>query len=132
MTMHNFRKLRVWFRARALGGDVYRLCATVTSPPAKAVTAQLRRSALSISANIAEGCGKRSRAEGIRYLEIAAGSAAETQHHLAMAADLEILTRERCARLADEAEQIGRMIRALIVRFPANDDAGREQEVLRT
>src|SRR3954470_9425121 len=116
--MRNYRKLLVWTRARALGGDVYRLCGTVSSPPAKAVTAQLRRSALSISANIAEGCGKRSRAEGIRYLEIACGSAAETQHHLGIASDLEILPRRNCARLADEAEQIGRMIRALINRFP--------------
>jgi four helix bundle protein len=123
--MHNYRKLVVWSRARALGGDVYRLCATVSSPSAKIVTAQLRRSALSVSANIAEGCGKRSRAEGIRYLEIAAGSAAETQHHLSMAADLKILPTRNCSRLADESEQIGRMIRALITRFPAGDGAGK-------
>jgi four helix bundle protein len=124
--MHNFRKLRVWSRARVLGADVYRLCATVTSPQAKVITAQLRRSALSISANIAEGCGKRSRAEGIRYLEIATGSAAETEHHLTMAADVDVLPKRRCMQLAAEAEEIGRMIRALIIRFPASDDAGRE------
>jgi four helix bundle protein len=116
--MHNYRKLLVWSRARALGGDVYRLCAAVTSPSEKVITAQVRRSALSISANIAEGCGKRSRAESIRYLEIAAGSAAETQHHLGIASDLEILPRRDCTRLADESAQIGRMIRALINRFP--------------
>lgn len=130
--MHNFRKLLVWSRARALGGDVYRLCATVTSPQEKVVTAQLRRSALSISANIAEGCGKRSRAAGIRYLEIAAGSAAETGHHLTMAADLGIVPQAACTPLADEAEQIGRMIRALIIRFPASDDKVREQVVRRS
>ena len=130
--MHNFRRLLVWSRARALGGDVYRLCATVTSPQEKVVTAQLRRSALSISANIAEGCGKRSRAEGIRYLEIAAGSASETVHHLSMASDLRILPIRECTRLADESEQIGRMIRALINRFPASDDEVQKQEVLRT
>jgi four helix bundle protein len=101
--MHNFRKLHVWSRARALGADVYRLCATVTAPQAKIVTAQLRRSALSISANIAQGCGKRSRAESARYLEIATGSAAETEHHLAMAADLEILPRAECEHLVDGA-----------------------------
>ena len=130
--MHNFRKLLVWSRARALGGDVYRLCASVTAPEKKISTAQLRRSALSISANIAEGCGKRSRAEGIRYLEIAAGSTAETVHHLTMAADLGILPIRECTRLADESEQIGRMIRALINRFPASDDEVRVEAVLRT
>ena len=130
--MHNYRKLLVWSRARALGGDVYRLCATVRSPSAKVVTAQLRRSALSVSANIAEGCGKRSRAEGIRYLQIAAGSAAETVHHLIMASDLRILPARECRRLADESEQIGRMLRALIDRFPESDDPSPKQEVLRT
>jgi four helix bundle protein len=130
--MHNFTKLAVWSRARALGRDVYRLCSTVKSPEQKVVTAQLRRSALSISANIAEGCGKRSRAEGIRFLEIAAGSAAETEHHLLMATDLDILPKSACTRLGNEAEQIGRMLRALIKNFPESDDATREQEVLRT
>ncbi|CAN5404688.1 hypothetical protein BH09GEM1_BH09GEM1_34940 [soil metagenome] len=130
--MHNFRKLLVWSRARTLGGDVYRLCAAVTSPEKKIVSAQVRRLALSISANIAEGCGKRSRAEGIRYLEIAAGSASETVHHLTMASDLGILPIRECTRLADESEQIGRMLRALISRFPASDEEVRAQEVLRT
>lgn len=49
------------------------------------ITAQLRRSALPIAPNIAEGCGKDSRTGTLRYLEIAAGSAAETQHHLLVA-----------------------------------------------
>ena len=130
--MHNFRKLLVWSRARALGADVYRLCIPVTVPEKKTITAQLRRSALSISANIAEGCGKRSRAEGIRYLEIAAGSASETEHHLIMAADLDILSTRESQLLADESVQVSRMIRALINRFPESDDLRYEQEVLRT
>ncbi|PYP81445.1 MAG: hypothetical protein DMD35_01665 [Gemmatimonadetes bacterium] len=41
---------------------------------------RVRRSALSIATNIAEGCGKNSRADTLRYLEIASGSAAETEH----------------------------------------------------
>lgn len=49
-----------------------------------------------------------------------------------MAADLEILPRKSCNVLADEAEQIGRMIRALINRFPESGDLRHEQEVLRT
>ena len=130
--MHNYRKLLVWSRARALGGDVYRLCASVSAPSARTVTAQLRRSALSVSANIAEGCGKRSRAEGMRYLEIAAGSAAETEHHLIMASDLQILPAHECQLLADEATQIGIMIRALINKFPASDYPVAERQVLRT
>ena len=75
--MHDFRKLVVWKLSRDLGTDIYRLCAG--RPRAEAViTSQLRRAGMSIAANIAEGCGKSSRSEVVRYLDIAAGSAAET------------------------------------------------------
>jgi four helix bundle protein len=84
------------------------------------VTSQLKRSALSISANIAEGCGKRSRAEAIRYLEIACGSAAETEHHLTIARDLRILPADRCVQLEQQAADARRMLRALIDRFPGD------------
>ena len=100
--MHNFRKLTVWSRSRIFARDVYFLCAAVRNPQQRVVTAQLRRSALSISATIAEGCGKGSRAETIRYLEIACGSVAESEHHLQIAADLAILPGASCARVCPE------------------------------
>jgi four helix bundle protein len=117
--VHNFRKLSVWTRARYLAVEIHALCATATRPDKRIVTSQLKRSALSIGANIAEGCGKRSRAETIRYLEIAAGSAAETEHHLTLAADLAILPGHRCEELAERAAAIRRSIRTLIERFPS-------------
>ena len=130
--MQNPGKLRVTTCARDLVAELYRATNHFPVSERFGLTAQMRRAAVSIGSNVAEGCGKRSRAEGIRYLEIATGSAAETEHHLAMAADLDILPRNQCAALADEAEQVGRMIRALINRFPSSDDAGQAQEVLRT
>lgn len=117
--MHNFRKLTVWDRARVFAQEVYVLTARVVRPAQRVVSAQLRRSALSIPANIAEGCGKASRAETIRYLEIACGSVAESEHHLQMAADLAILPSANCATLAEEASQLRKMLRALIARLPA-------------
>ena len=73
--MHDFRKRVVWQLARELGADVYTLC---RGRPREelVVTSQLRRAALAVAANIAEGSGKSSRPEVIRYLDIAAGSAA--------------------------------------------------------
>src|ERR1035437_9932229 len=59
--MHNFHKLDVWDHSRELGSEIYLFCAKITRPEARLITAQLRRSALSISANIAEGCGKNPR-----------------------------------------------------------------------
>ena len=116
--MHNFRKLAVWSRGRIFAREVYLLSAAVTNPRQRTVTSQLCRSALSISATIAEGCGKGSRAETIRYLEIACGSVAESEHHLLVAADLLILPERKCVTLIDEATQLRRMLRALIERLP--------------
>jgi four helix bundle protein len=116
--MHNYRKLAVYDRARTFARDVYRLTGAVTKPDQRTVTAQLRRSALSISATISEGFGKASRAETLRYLERSCGSAAESEHHLAMAVDLDILPERKCTPLIDEAAQIGRMLRKLIEHFP--------------
>lgn len=116
--MHNFRKLDVWNRSRVFAREVYHLTVSVVRPEERVVATQLRRSALSIPANIAEGCGKGSRAETIRYLEIACGSVAESEHHLLIARDLAILPETACCKLADEASQIRRMLRALIERLP--------------
>ena len=116
--MHNFRKLAVWHRGRDFARDVYVLCATVTIPRQRTVTSQLSRSALAIPATIAEGCGKSTRAETLRYLEIACGSVTESESHLLVAADLGILPEGKCAALVDEATQLRRMLRALIERLP--------------
>ena len=100
------------------GREVFFLTASVVRSEYRLVTSQLRRSALGISANIAEGCSKGSRAETIRYLEIACGSVGESEHHLLVAGELAILPETKCATLADEASQLRRMLRALIERLP--------------
>ena len=116
--MHNYRKLDVYHRARTFARDVYFLSARVTKPEERNVTSQLRRSALSISATIAEGFGKGSRGETLRYLEMSCASASESEHHLGVAADLLVLPEQRCTPLIAEAAEIQRMIRRLIENFP--------------
>ena len=115
----------MWTRSRALAVEIHGLCATETRPDRRLVTSQLKRAALSISANIAEGCGKGSRAETIRYLEIACGSAAETEHHLIMASDLAILSPQRVGPLVVRTAELRRMLRALIERLPSQPLARR-------
>jgi len=115
--VHDFRKLLVWQLSKELGADVYRLCAA--RPRSElAVTSQLRRSALAIATNIAEGCGKSTRAETIRYLDIAAASAAETEHHLEVARDLGILAPVTSQELSARVSSTRRMLRALITKLP--------------
>ena len=82
------------------------------------VASQLRRAALSVGANIAEGCAKPSRAETIRFLKIAVGSAAETEHHLIVATDFEYLPPKLSADLTARAVAVQRMLHALIRNLP--------------
>jgi len=115
--VHDFRKLLVWQLSKDLGADIYRLCAA-TPRAHSAVTSQLRRAALAIATNIAEGCGKSSRAETVRYLDIAAGSAAETEHHLEVARDVGAIGTGTSEDLIARVAAIRRMLHALIVKLP--------------
>lgn len=115
--MHDFRKLLVWQLGKDLGADVYRLCAARPRCES-AVTSQLRRSALAIATNIAEGCGKSTRAETIRYLDIAAASAAETEHHLDVALDLGMIEAGTREELFARVVSIRRMLHTLITKLP--------------
>lgn len=115
--MHDFRRLRVWHEAKHLGATIYALCGE--RPRADhVITTQLRRAALSVAANIAEGCGKNSRAETLRYFEIASGSAAETEHHLEVARDVGVISAETSQTLIDATHTLRRMLRGLIHRLP--------------
>ena len=116
--VHDFRKLLVWQMSREVGVEIYRICAKPRAPAARLVTTQLSRAALSVATNIAEGCGKSSRAETIRYLEIAAGSAAETEHHLQIAIDVGLLDTRSARDLVAKVGSIRKMLRALIRCLP--------------
>jgi four helix bundle protein len=115
--VHDFRKLHVWQLSRELGIDVYRRCAGRPRDES-VVTSQLRRAALAIATNIAEGCGKRSRAETVRYLDIAAGSAAETEHHLTVWRDIGGIAHRDCDELLARIGSVRRMLSALMRRLP--------------
>ena len=115
--MHDFRKLVVWQRAPELGADVYKLCRGRPRDE-QVVTSQLRRAALGIGTSIAEGCGKSSRAETLRYLDISAGSAAETEHHLVTWHDIGGIDAREFERLLARVESIRRMLFALMRNLP--------------
>jgi four helix bundle protein len=116
--MHNFRKLEVWHRSRFFARDVYHLTIRVRRSEHKILSTQLLRAALAIPSAICEGCGKRTRAETIRYLDMAHGSATESEGHLQQAIDIAILPERYCHTLMDESVQIQRMISALMQNLP--------------
>ena len=81
------------------------------------MTSQMRRAAVSIGANIAEGCGRRSDPEMKRFLQIARASASELEYHLVLAGDLHFLTPAEFAELEKKILEIQRMLAALVQRL---------------
>jgi four helix bundle protein len=112
--MHDFRRLMVWQRSRELAVAIDRLTRGFHRRDRGVVGGQLRRAALGIPATIAEGCGKSSPKETTRYLQIASGSASETENHLLLASDLGYLDPEVRERYLGEVKTIQRMLAKLI------------------
>jgi four helix bundle protein len=108
--MHDFRWLLVWQRARELFVAVDRLTKTFPRSDRGVVASQLRRAAISIASNISEGCGKNSFKETVRFLEIVAGSVAETENHLLLATDLGYVHPKQSEALLDQVGSIRRML----------------------
>jgi four helix bundle protein len=117
--MQDYHKLKVWEKAHALAMDVHRVTGTFPRVDGVAVVGQLRRAALSIPANIAEGAGKSGNSEFRRFLNIALGSAVETDYHLLAARDLGLLEAEAHDDLAARTLEVRRMLGGLIKKVSA-------------
>ena len=114
--MQSFRKLRVWQRAHWVVLDIYRETRAFPEDERFGLVSQMRRAAVSVSTNIAEGARRESRPEYARFLNIAEGSASESEALLLIAQDLGLLAAARAERLLLEFEEIGKMLHALRIR----------------
>jgi four helix bundle protein len=108
--MHDFRRLHVWQRARELFVAVDRATRSFPRSDRGVVATDLRRAAFSIPNNIAEGCGKNSVKETLRFLQHAAGSVAETENQLLIATDLGYIHPRTGDALVEQAVAIRRML----------------------
>ena len=115
--MQDFENLKVWQKAHALAIDVHRIAGSIPRTDGMALTAQLRRSALSVPSNIAEGAGKGGDGEFRRYLQIAMGSASETAYHLLVARDLGFIDTATYDDLASRIAEVRRMATGLLKRI---------------
>jgi four helix bundle protein len=112
-----FKDLKVWRKAHEMTVAVYQVTRTFPREEVYGLTSQLRRSAASIGANIADGCGRRSDGEMARFLQISRGSASEIEYHVLLARDLGYLGESEFRRLSLQADELQRMLTALIQRF---------------
>lgn len=112
--MRNYRDLQVWSKAYALALELYKISRTFPKDELYGLTSQLRRAAISIGANLAEGCGRRGNSEMARFVKIALGSASELDHHLLMSRDLGFMKSEDYQRCAKELTFVRKMLSALL------------------
>jgi four helix bundle protein len=89
--MKDYKHLEVWMKAHKLALAVYEASRGFPKDEIYALTSQMCRAAVSICANIAEGCGRKSDTELVRFLQIARGSASELDYHFLLAHDLKYL-----------------------------------------
>ena len=87
--MHNFKELKVWQKGRKFVKDIYLLTRNFPQEELFVLTSQMRRAAISIPSNIAEGSGRGSDKDFARFIDIATGSSFELESQLYVASDLE-------------------------------------------
>jgi four helix bundle protein len=110
-SIRSYKDLEVWQRAMGLAEACYR---STEAFPREEMTAQVRRAAVSIPANIAKGYGRDSTGSFVQFLRIAQGSNRELETHLILARRIGLLRSDVQQPLPDECEAISKMLRSLI------------------
>ncbi len=110
--MHNLKELKVWNKAIDMATDVYRLTTNFPKEEKYGLTSQIRRSAVSVPSNIAEGAGRNTNKEFNHFLGISNGSAYELQTQLIISKDLDLVD-SRVEQVLDQIDQIQKMIYSL-------------------
>jgi len=112
--MQNYKNLNVWVKSHEITLKIYGLTNGFPKEEIYSLTSQIKRCSSSIPANIAEGCGKNSNKDLGRFLNIALGSANETECFLLLSKDLGYLTLEDHQLLEKTINEIKAMLISLI------------------
>ena len=110
----SFQQLRAWQAARSLAGEVYKITAAFPAEEKFGLTSQLRRSSVSVAANIAEGFSRNSARDKSNFYSMALGSLTETLSHLYIAHDLGLLRQEKLSQLENRITDVQKMTNGLI------------------
>ena len=121
--MRNYRDLDVWDKSHKLTLRLYERSRNFPKEEFYGLTSQLRRAAMSIGANLAEGCGRQTTPELARYVRIAMGSASELDYHLLLARDFGFLKSDEHSDLSAELTRIRKMLTALLGRLESGTKA---------
>jgi four helix bundle protein len=114
LTVNSYRDLRIWQLAMDMAEGCYVLTRVFPKDELYGLVSQIRRAATSIAANIAEGHGRETTGNFIQFLRVAQGSLKELETHLLISARLGFAEETRCKALLANAEELGKMVRAMI------------------
>lgn len=112
--MKDIRQLKVWDRSHELALSIYRATKDFPKEELYGLTSQIRRASISMPTNIAEGCGRNTDADFAGFLQIAMGSASETEYQLILARDLGFLPGDMYMKLHSDVEEVKRMLASLL------------------
>jgi four helix bundle protein len=115
----NYRNLIAWQKAKSLALDVYRCTRRFPKDEIYGLSSRMRRAAVSVPSNIAEGKGRYSQKEFVQFLYHARGSLLELETQLSIARDLEYIDQPLFESLESDTEELGRILNGLINRFQA-------------
>ena len=119
--IRNFKDLEIWQRGLDLATSVYSVTKAFPKEEVYGLTSQMRRAAVSVPSNIAEGFNRRSNRDYGRFLYIALGSLGELETQTRIARNLEFMASSAAEALIKEIDEIQRMTRNLIKRLEEKD-----------
>jgi four helix bundle protein len=113
-SIRSYRDLVAWQRAFALGVSVHRLTRTFPDHERYGLTSQLRRGGVSIASNIAEGYGRGSRQDYVRFLKIARGALFEVETQLLFSTEFEYVKKDQLETVTQQVNDTARVLSGLI------------------
>jgi len=111
---HSYRDLLVWQKSMALVKAIYRVTRSFPKDEVYGLSPQMRRAAVSIPCNVAEGQGRMSKREFKQFLALSRGSVLELETQVQIAADLGFLSSENTKRLIGNTEELLRMLNGVM------------------
>lgn len=115
--VESFKDLIVWKKGIELVNDIYKVTKKIPKEELYGLTSQIRRAAISIPANIAEGWGRGTTKNYIQFLEISRGSLFELNTLVIISYNQEYISKEICVEIENKLNEIGRMLNALITKL---------------
>ncbi len=119
--IESFKDLLVWQKGIELVNDIYKITKRFPKEELYCLTSQIRRSAISVPANIAEGWGRGTTKNYIQFLEISRGSLFELNTLIIISYNQEYISKDICIEIENQLNETGRMLNALITKLESKN-----------